>query len=106
MNQSTISQIRKVLLSLMIAVFAIPNVLAMESDSIRKNMADLDSLIHMVETNIFVMLSCLNTRQNLSLVRLAITRGLSECHRATVRILLTSGLKMQLNSICNLVVKT
>ena len=35
----------------MIAVFAIPNVLAMESDSIRKNMADLDSLIHMVETN-------------------------------------------------------
>ena len=51
MNQSTISQIRKVLLSLMIAVFAIPNVLAMESDSIRKNMADLDSLIHMVETN-------------------------------------------------------
>lgn len=30
---------------------AIPNAWAIDADSIRKNMADLDSLIHMVETN-------------------------------------------------------
>lgn len=49
MNQS--SKIKKVLLSLMMAIFAVPCAQAMGADSIRKNVADLDSLIHMVETN-------------------------------------------------------
>lgn len=45
------TQSRRVLLSLMIALLAIPNAWAIDADSIRKNMVDLDSLILMVETN-------------------------------------------------------
>jgi hypothetical protein len=42
---------KKIFITLLIAVFVIPATWAIEPDSIRKNLADLDSLIHMVETN-------------------------------------------------------
>ena len=42
---------KQLLFALLFIIFAIPNAWALESDSIRKNVADLDSLIQMVETN-------------------------------------------------------
>ena len=42
---------KKIFITLLIAVFVIPATWAIEPDSIRKNLADMDSLIHMVETN-------------------------------------------------------
>ena len=42
---------KKIFITLLIAVFVIPATWAIEPDSIRKNLVDLDSLIHMVETN-------------------------------------------------------
>ena len=43
--------LEKQLFTLLFIIFAVPNAWALESDSISKNVADLDSLIQMVETN-------------------------------------------------------
>ncbi|MBR5038809.1 MAG: peptidase S41 [Prevotella sp.] len=42
---------KKLLLTLLMALLAIPSVWALDTDSISKNKADLDSLIQMIETN-------------------------------------------------------